>query len=74
LDEIKGSLLKEQWMLIGTLERLADAARKQSEEDRDFEQKAYKVGKADGLSMATDLFRTIGRSEHVDMGLVHESG
>jgi hypothetical protein len=72
MDEPGSSTLREQWLLIGTLERLADAARKQSEEDRDFEQRAYKTGKADGLSMASDIFRMLSGNGHVDAGLVHE--
>ena len=63
----------DNWMLIGTLERCADVVRTKSEEEPDALAKAYKAGKADGLSMATDLLRTINKNEHVYVGTVGES-
>jgi len=56
----------DSWMLIGTIERCADVVRTKSEEEQDIVAKAYKAGKADGLSMASDLFRTINRNGHVN--------
>jgi hypothetical protein len=64
----------DKWMLIGTIERCADVVRTKSEEEQDIVAKAYKAGKADGLSMASYLLRTIHKNEHVYMSHVNESG
>lgn len=60
--------MQQNWRLIGILERFAEVARKQSQEDRDIRGKAYKAGKADGLSLASYLLRDTSRNVYARSG------
>jgi hypothetical protein len=58
----------DNWILVGALERFADATRATCDGEMDASAKAYATGKADGLDMAGSLLREFSTKAHVDLG------